>query len=152
MKSLGVHLKALIPERAKRILKDHLGVPSLESSLRNLRQCGFKPGFVIDVGAYHGDWTVLAKSIWPTASVLMLEANPDRAKNLAEFAKTWQGVTADEALLGPVAKPSVPFYEQESASSALPEWAKDSQPFPKSPDANSRSSGGRYTIRGAGLP
>lgn len=47
------------------------------SRLVNLRQLGFQPNAILDIGAYNGHWGVLAKHIWPAAKVLMIEANED---------------------------------------------------------------------------
>ncbi len=121
-------MTALIPERVKRKIKNRLGVPSMESGLQQLRLNGFAPKVVLDIGAYQGEWTVLCKSIWPSCSVLMLEAAPARMAKLRELAASLAGVGARQALLGPTPRPSVPFYEQESASSVLPESAKTGQP------------------------
>lgn len=47
------------------------------SRLANLRQLGFQPTAVLDIGAYSGHWGILAKHIWPAAKILMIEANED---------------------------------------------------------------------------
>ena len=120
-------LKALFPERLKRRIKSQLGVPSLEGSLNLLRANGFHPRLVLDIGAYTGEWTALCQQIWPQAAVLMIEAHPERARLLEKKAASWSRVKARQALLGSAPKASVPFYEQESASSVLPESAKRNQ-------------------------
>jgi FkbM family methyltransferase len=111
----------MIPDGIKRRIKSRLGVPSMESSLRNLRANGFTPKTVLDIGAYHGEWTTLCKSIWPDCSVLMLEAAPERLPKLQRLG------SAKQALLGASPRASVAFYEQESASSVLSESAKTNQ-------------------------
>jgi len=120
-------MTALLPESVKRRIKDRLGVPGMESGLLNLRANGFAPNVVLDIGAYRGEWTLLCKRIWPRCSVLMLEAAPARMPELRRVAAALDGVQAREALLGADARPSVAFYEQESASSVLPESAKTDQ-------------------------
>jgi hypothetical protein len=35
---------------------------------------GYQPKFVIDGGAYQGEWTVTFKEVFPAASILMIEA------------------------------------------------------------------------------
>jgi FkbM family methyltransferase len=94
-----------------------------------LRANGFTPRVAIDAGAYHGEWTDLCKEIWPQSSVLMLEGNPERAAVLKRSLSRWHGVSAEQVLLGPASEAAVPFYEQEAASSVLPETAKENQPF-----------------------
>jgi FkbM family methyltransferase len=120
-------MTAMIPESVKRKIKDRLGVPGMESGLLNLRTNGFTPRVALDIGAYRGEWTLLCKRIWPDCSVLMLEAAPARIPQLRQLASTLNGVDTQEALLGPAPQRSVAFYEQESASSVLPESAKADQ-------------------------
>jgi FkbM family methyltransferase len=120
-------MTALIPEGVKHRIKDRLGVPSMESGLLGLRANGFAPKVVLDIGAYQGEWTMLCKRIWPACSALMLEAAPARMPKLKRLASTLGGVETQQALLGPSPRPYVPFYEQESASSVLPESAKAGQ-------------------------
>ena len=45
-------IKRLLPEKWKRNVKDHLGVPSLHKTLKHLKSIGFMPDVVIDGGAY----------------------------------------------------------------------------------------------------
>ena len=99
----------------------------MEAGLQNLRANGFTPNLALDIGAYQGEWTILCKQIWPACSVLMLEAAPARMPKLHQLASSLGGAKAQQALLGASARPSVPFYEQESASSVLPESAKSGQ-------------------------
>ena len=49
---------------------------SLTTSYERLKKIGFIPTSVLDVGAYHGDWTRFTQSMFPGASYTMIEANP----------------------------------------------------------------------------
>ena len=49
---------------------------SLTKSYQRLNKIGFTPTTVLDVGAYHGDWTRFTQSMFPRASYTMIEANP----------------------------------------------------------------------------
>lgn len=40
-----------------------------------LAQLGFQPRAILDVGAYHGGWSTVAKAIWPQAQIKAIEAN-----------------------------------------------------------------------------
>jgi FkbM family methyltransferase len=124
---LDMVTQTLLPATVKRRIKDRLGVPSMESSLRNLRTNGFCPRTTLDIGAYHGEWTQLCKSIWPDCSVLMLEASPQRLPKLLQAASGLVAVQAEQALLGASRRSSISFYEQETASSVLPESALGEQ-------------------------
>ena len=93
---------------------------SMEASLRRLRRLGFSPDAILDVGAYVGDWTRLAKSIWPNAHVLMLDAQSDKAPQLAAVAESLvPQVEFEIALLGSSMRENVVFYELESGSSVF---------------------------------
>ena len=48
---------------------------SLSASYQRLKKIGFAPKSVVDIGAYHGNWTRLTQSIFPSASYTMIEAN-----------------------------------------------------------------------------
>ncbi|RZK12993.1 MAG: FkbM family methyltransferase [Flavobacterium sp.] len=78
----GKLLKSLIPSKYKRAIKEHLGVPSLHWSLQNLKKKGFKPDFVVDIGAYEGLWTLALFEIFPQAKVLMVEAQACKEPHL----------------------------------------------------------------------
>lgn len=43
------------------------------SSLK--QKIGFTPKKILDIGAYHGDWSTMTKEIWPEASFTLFEAN-----------------------------------------------------------------------------
>lgn len=64
MKLLKI-IKKIFPKTLKRDIKDHLGVPSLSWSLKNLRRTGYRPGVVYDIGAYEGYWTKDFLEVFP---------------------------------------------------------------------------------------
>jgi len=127
--SLRSLVNFVVPPRVKDRIKRDLGVPSIDRTLYAMRANGFHPQTVLDIGAYKGDWMKLCRSVWPASSVLMIEASPDRAAILRELATSTTGLSAECALLGATATEAARFYEQDSASSALPEGAKSGQPF-----------------------
>ena len=96
--------------------------PSIDGTLKYLREWGFKPAAVIDVGAYHGLWTELFRSIFPGAKSLMIEGQEAKAAALREFcAKAGGDVTFETALLGARDGETVRFVEMETGSSVLEE-------------------------------
>jgi FkbM family methyltransferase len=121
--------KRVVPTGIKDRLKRDLGVPSIDRTLYAMRANGFYPRAVLDIGAYKGDWMKLCKAVWPESSVLMVEASPERSAILQQLTLGRQELSAECALLGAAATEAVRFYEQDSASSALPEGAKLEQPF-----------------------
>jgi len=64
-----------------------LGPPSLSGSLENLRTQGLSPAFIVDIGAYHGNWTREVATIFPQADFLLIDANPEQQQFLAEAVK-----------------------------------------------------------------
>lgn len=42
-------------------LRRHYEVPSMEWSLQNMHRLGFEPRFIIDIGAFHGEWTTMVR-------------------------------------------------------------------------------------------
>ena len=69
-------LTSWIPERLKERLRRRAGVITVAGRLENLRRAGFAPRKIIDAGAYRGEWTRLAQSIFPTAEFLLIEPQP----------------------------------------------------------------------------
>jgi len=56
---------------------------SHRNALGRLKSLGFAPAVIYDIGAYRGGWTRLASEVFPTARVVLLEANADHAATLA---------------------------------------------------------------------
>ena len=116
-------IKPVIPrslrQRFKRELIDHFKIPDMEWSLRNMRRLGFNPRAAVDVGAYQGEWAVLARKIFPEISVLMVEAQAGRRPDL-EAVKGRLGVGVDYriAVLGPRNGETVFFNEYPDAPTA----------------------------------
>jgi FkbM family methyltransferase len=48
------------------------------ASLRMLREAGYAPDIVVDIGAHNGDWTRMALLRFPEARFIMIEAQPDK--------------------------------------------------------------------------
>jgi FkbM family methyltransferase len=95
---------------------------SVEWSFRNLRTLGFSPRRIVDVGAYVGGWTRMAKAIFPEAAVMMVEAQPSKEPELKRACAEYTGeVNYRLALLGPEEREGVRFYELETGSSVLAE-------------------------------
>jgi len=113
-------LKRLIPESSKKLLREKLGVPSQESSFKNIRNLGFSPGYCLDIGAYEGNWTRDFKQIFPGCAILMLEGQTLKEAALIKTKETFKDVDYKIALLG-AAEANVTFNIYETASSVLSE-------------------------------
>lgn len=96
--------------------------PSLSGILWCLKSAGYDPHFVVDIGAYHGDWTREFKKIYPAAEMLMLEAQEKKRAVLervcADFGDT---ARCQIALLGATSGAKVNFNEMETGSSVYEE-------------------------------
>jgi hypothetical protein len=103
--------------------------PGARGMLAQLHRSGFVPSCIVDIGAYHGEWAEIAAQVWPTAPVLMIEANPEKAD---ELERTRQRIGGNKcatfiSLLGNAPHTSIPFYLHEGGSSAYHELTN----FPK---------------------
>jgi FkbM family methyltransferase len=56
------------------LFRQYYGVPSMQSSFQNMLKLGFRPNFIIDIGAFDGEWTDMASKQFSNARFLMLEA------------------------------------------------------------------------------
>ncbi|HEX4888543.1 MAG TPA: hypothetical protein VFV37_10900, partial [Luteibaculaceae bacterium] len=112
-------LKRLFPASWKQRVKNHLGVPSMNAGLLHLKNIGFQPAGVLDIGAYHGEWTVDFLHVFPNASVLMIEAQPAKEKTLQAISNKFPQVQYEMTLLGAHSGDKVHFYTNETASHAV---------------------------------
>lgn len=95
-------------------------VSAEEEAYRRLVQKGYRPRGIIDVGAYHGDWTRLARRVFGAVPTLMIEAQPGKAEALQRMCQE-PDLQFASAVLGASAGKQVTFYEMETGSSMLPE-------------------------------
>lgn len=123
--------KRLIPASVITKLKIQYRVPDMEWSLRNLYANGFRPKYILDIGAFEGEWTLMCKQIFTEASYMMFEAQDSKANKLGKL-KSDQ-VDFHIGMLGPVSNDKSKFYINETVSSALPETAKENQAYVEIP-------------------
>lgn len=112
-----------LPTRMKETIKEEFfhrfNIPSMRWSLENLRALGFKPARIVDIGAYAGEWTSLASSIFPEASILMVEAQQEKKPSLDAIASLDpKRLHVRIALLGAVDRDGVEFHQFETAATA----------------------------------
>ena len=126
----------LMPERARRAivnmgfnldrahfdsLAHHYSfLPHMAHGLAFLRDRGLEPRGILDIGAFEGDWTRLARSVWPRSPVMMFEANEAKLPRLRTLASD-DGITLQPALLGATSGQEVTFHVMESGSSVFEE-------------------------------
>ena len=109
-------LKKILSEKYKRGIKEQLGVPSLHWSLSNLKLNGFNPSVVIDAGAYEGNWTLDLLEVYPSAKVLMVEAQQNKEPVLKLVADKNNNVDYAISLLSSHSGIVKRFEESETAS------------------------------------
>jgi FkbM family methyltransferase len=98
------------------------GSPSMPGLLENIRDNGFSPVTIIDIGANVGDWSRMASSLFPSSRILMFDANPDNDQALRNsVCEIGDGSEYFITLLGAEKNDAVTFYKLGTGSSVLPE-------------------------------
>lgn len=95
--------------------------PSIPGALRYLKAWGFSPVTMIDVGAFRGDWTRMARVVFPVAKVAMIEAQENARPCLEDVSAQLSDVLYRIALLGAVDGKRVDFIEMLTGSSVFEE-------------------------------
>lgn len=88
---------------------------------RRLAIRGFRPGGLIDIGAFEGNWTRMARATFGEVPALMVEAQPALIPALREFADGTPGVRCAHALLAGEPGRAVEFHEMGTGSSMFAE-------------------------------
>lgn len=109
-------IKDLFPFKYKRTIKEHLGVPSLHWSLQNLKRKNFDPLVIIDIGAYEGIWTLDVLEVFPSAKILMVEAQESKIPFLERVKGKCKNVDYSISLLSSEDGKTKTFIENETAS------------------------------------
>lgn len=98
-------------------------VPSIQFALERLKQNGFSPEFVFDVGAYQGDFAALCFQLWPQTTVTCFEVLPEPASRILAMTDRQKNLRLIPCLMGAEIQQQVPFNLGETASSVLEESA-----------------------------
>jgi FkbM family methyltransferase len=95
-------------------LEAALATTSISHALAMLRNRGFRPSGILDVGAYRGEWTRMAHHFYPEASILMIEAQPKLDPVLEALASANPGkIDCRMALLGRERRDAVDFFQMD---------------------------------------
>jgi FkbM family methyltransferase len=101
-------------------ITDRQGAPSMVGGLLRLRELGFAPKSVVDVGACQGDWTRLLRKVFPAAQVLMVEPQPRHEATLLRLQAASAGkIVYKRVLVGPPGMPNASFYVMDDTSGGL---------------------------------
>jgi FkbM family methyltransferase len=112
-------LKAFFPKARRR--RDFFGH---QASLLRLKQLGFEPRVIYDVGAHCGDWTKGASEVFPGAEFILFEANSDHAERLKAT-----GRRVFIAALGSEDLPNKPFFLPKQGSSTGASFYIEDTPY-----------------------
>jgi FkbM family methyltransferase len=128
--------KAMSPDGRARIIKTFLsaltetekfriGLPAVAGLLTNIKDNGFSPAAILDVGANVGEWSRMVSAVFPSTRILMFDGNPENEPALrATMARLGSPSECFLSLLGPEKKQAVSFYKPDAGntgSSILPE-------------------------------
>jgi FkbM family methyltransferase len=94
--------------------------PSMKMGLEAAASRGLAPRTIIDVGAYQGHWSELARSVWPKSNAIMIEPNAKIQPRVRDTASQLNAKLI-ESLLGAEDGTNVEFFVMESGSSVLSE-------------------------------
>lgn len=104
--------------------KQEKGFLDTFQSLKNLKQIGFNPTYILDVGAYEGIWTKKVQNIFPGSHFVMFEAQTSKEAFLKKLKSN--KINYHITLLGPEEKNDIIFHEMETGSSILKEQSDHS--------------------------
>jgi FkbM family methyltransferase len=82
-----------------------------------LRDFGFAPGGIVDIGAHLGDWTLAINDVFPGTPVLMIEAREAQRAALDSVCARLPNARHEIALLGSEPGKVLPFHLQDTGSS-----------------------------------
>jgi FkbM family methyltransferase len=115
----------MVADSARKVARFVLGRKPIlgdeELAYRRLRANGFEPAGIIDVGAYEGNWTRVARRVFPNCPILMVEPQEIKCAALNRVRAELLNVLHVPYLLAESAGETVTFYEMETGSSTLPE-------------------------------
>lgn len=114
-------IRRAVPLDTKRTLMRMALSEGLTVAVAGLVEDGVTFGGVIDVGAYHGEWTKTVSRLLPGVPFLMIEALPNKMGCLNRVARQTHRAAVEIALLSNEAGKEVTFYERETGSSMYQE-------------------------------
>jgi FkbM family methyltransferase len=77
----------LAPAEFERFAYKFSFAPHMKFGLTAIAMRGFAPMTIIDVGAFEGRWSRIAKQTWPASHLVMIEPNASKQQGLVDVAK-----------------------------------------------------------------
>lgn len=93
-------------------------LPDINMSLQRLKDCGFSPRSIFDIGSYDGETLETCWRLWPGCTVVAFEPQEEKARQLGEKFRG-HPITLEQRLVGDADRNDVPFYVDATASSVL---------------------------------
>ena len=112
---------ASLRQRLGKTINGTLDFDKEELAYRRLADKGFAPDAVIDVGAYEGEWTRLARKIFGDTPSLMVEAQAAKKPILDRVCADLPLAKHVSAALSRTSGETITFYEMDTGSSFLAE-------------------------------
>lgn len=98
----------------------YANAPNMHLGLERLKARGFAPGCIVDVGAFEGEWSRMARSLWPDATLHICEGNAEKQAALDATAREIDA-TVHIALMGAESGAEVTFHVMGTGSSVFEE-------------------------------
>jgi FkbM family methyltransferase len=121
IKNSILHMSFLLAhDEFERFAHKYSFAPHMMFGLADLAKRGFVPATIVDIGAFQGDWSRMAKQIWPASHLVMIEPNTSNQARLVDIAKVLDAHLFCD-LLGAKNGPTVTFNVMGSGSSIMSE-------------------------------
>ena len=97
--------------------------PDMKAGLQALRRLGVDARTIVDVGAFKGGWSGMAREVWPDSNISMIEPQTEMLPELRRKAEQL-GAHLHEALLGAEDGKEIEFVIMQSGSSVFEEQSE----------------------------
>jgi FkbM family methyltransferase len=98
LRSIGYEV---VPYKLEGIVgSDRRPICNFKAFLEDIKARSFSPKLIFDVGANRGDWTRMAKDVFPKASFLLIEPQVEMRKSLNDLCSDFEDISWIEAGAG----------------------------------------------------
>jgi len=98
-----------------------IGLVSLGAGLSVLKENGFAPGLVVDIGANRGNWSLDVARVFPSAAFILIDADPQNVPELQAVCRSLPQSSFHSTLLGAETRGDMRFFQMGTGSSVMPE-------------------------------
>lgn len=112
----------LIKNKLKGYFLNNQSIPNFDKSMERLKDLGYKPKTIFDIGAFEGNFSKLCLDLWKDTNIVCFEPLKEKYENLEKWSETENRIKVIHGLLGAEDRDNVKFNESESASSVLDEY------------------------------